>query len=70
MVADTQPTISEWLQRIRAEYQEVPGLNLTRRQVQRFWGLDPATADALLEALESAKFLRRTRDDGFVRADS
>ncbi len=70
MVADTQPMIAEWLQRIRAEYQEVPGLNLTRRQVQRFWGLDAVTADTLLDALESAKFLRRTRTDGYVRADN
>ncbi|MGE5246606.1 MAG: hypothetical protein ACM3SQ_20450 [Betaproteobacteria bacterium] len=63
------PIVVEWLNRIRAEYLEIPGLRLTKPQVQRFWGLDAPTCDALLGALEDAKFLRRTRDDMYVRAD-
>jgi hypothetical protein len=64
-----QITINQWLQLIRAEYQEVPGLHLTKPQVQRLWGLDAATCDALLSALEDVKFLRKTQNNGYVRRD-
>ena len=62
-------TIADWLQLIRAEYLEIPGLHLTRSQMQRLWGLDPTTRDELLDALVDARFLKRTRDGGYVRAD-
>jgi hypothetical protein len=65
--ADTY--ITDWLQLIRAEYLEIPGLCLTKSQVQRLWGLDPVTSETLLGALVDAKFLRRTRQDAYVRAD-
>lgn len=66
--ADTH--ITKWLQLIRAEYEEIPGLNLTKPQVQRLWGLDDITAEALIAALVDAKFLRRTHREAFVRADA
>ena len=59
----------DWLRLIRAEYLEIPGLRLTKPQVQRLWGLDDVTTDALLAALEDVKFLRRTHRDAYVRAD-
>jgi hypothetical protein len=62
-------TINEWLQLIRAEYQEIPGLHLTKPQVQRLWGLDPVTCDALLSTLEDVKFLRKTQNNSYVRRD-
>jgi hypothetical protein len=65
--ADTH--ITHWLQLIRAEYLEIPGLRLTKPQVQRLWSLDEVTTDALLAALEDVKFLRRTPRDAYVRAD-
>jgi hypothetical protein len=40
---DTQ--INDWLQLIRAEYLEVPGLRLTRPQVERLWELDSVTSE-------------------------
>jgi hypothetical protein len=58
--------LNEWLTLIRAEYQEIPGLHLTKPQVQRLWGLDRTTCDALVDVLEQAKFLRRTPRDGYV----
>jgi hypothetical protein len=64
-----QSNIDEWLRLIRAEYQEVPGLHLTKPQVQRLWGLDPATCDALLSTLEDVQFLRKTQNNGYVRRD-
>jgi len=60
-------TIPDWLQLIRAEYAEVPGLHLTKPQVRDRWTLDPWVCDALLNALVDAEVLRRTSDDVYVR---
>ena len=57
-------------QLLRAEYLEIPRLRLTQRQAQRLWGLDRTTGEALLDALVDARFLRRTRGAGYVRADA
>jgi hypothetical protein len=62
--------ITDWLQLIRCEYLEIPGLCLTMPQVQRLWGLDPVTSETLLAALVDVKFLRRTRQGAYVRADA
>ena len=61
--------IGDWLQLIRAEYLEIPGLSLTKRQVQRLWCLDHATTEAVLVALVEVKFLRCTRQHAYVRTD-
>jgi hypothetical protein len=61
--------IAEVLGRIRAEYVAMPGLKLTRPQVQRLWGLDGGTCDTALAALVNAKFLSRTPEGLFVTAD-
>jgi hypothetical protein len=66
--ADT--LITDWLQLIRGEYLEVPGLRLTREQAQRLWGLDPVTVEALFAALVDAKFLRCTRHEAYVLASA
>lgn len=58
-----------WLELIRAEYLDVPGLNLTRDQVRRLWNLDEETCDAVLQALIDGEFLRRTPTGSYVRAD-
>jgi hypothetical protein len=67
LTADTH--IADWLRLIRAEYLEIPGLCLTKPQVERLWDLDPVTSAALLAALVDVKFLRRTDQDTYVRAD-
>ena len=65
------PTAStqEWLELIRAEYLEIPGLNLTKEQVRRLWGLDSAVCDGLLAALVEAGFLRCNARQLYVRRD-
>lgn len=63
-----QTDITDWLALIQAEYHESPGLSLTKPQVQRFWGLDGLTCDALLDTLEATGFLRRTSNNTYVRA--
>lgn len=62
-------TTIDWAQLVRAEYLEVPGLELTRDQAQRLWGLERAACEALLAALVDSQFLRRTRDNRYLRAD-
>ena len=64
-----QTTLADWLHLIRAEYLEIPGLHLTKQQVRRLWDLDQAMCEALLDALVDARFLRRTHNGGYVRAD-
>jgi hypothetical protein len=64
-----QTTIADWIDLIRSEYLESPGLHLTRDQVQRLWGLDALTCDSLLDALVDVRFLRRTHAGAYVRAD-
>ena len=66
----TEATMADWLQLLRAEYLEIPGLQLTKTQVGRFWGLDPTVCDALIEALVDANVLKRTRSGAYVRVDA
>ena len=67
---DTFVSLADGLRMVRAEYTEFPGLHLTTQQARRLWHFDATTCDALLSALVDAKFLRRARDGGYVRADS
>ena len=43
-VIAAQTTVADWTQLIRSEYLEIPGLNLTRRQVQRCGALTASPA--------------------------
>jgi len=63
------PRLAGWLDLIQAEYKEIPGLHLTKPQIQRLWGLDAVTCDALIDALVDARFLRRTARDAYARAE-
>ena len=62
--------LSDVLRRVRGEYGEMPGLNLTLPQAQRLWGLDTCACEAVLRNLVDAHFLRRTPKGTFVRFDS
>jgi hypothetical protein len=59
----------ELLQRVRAEFLEMPGLRLTRAQARRLWALDEASCDALLAALVDARFLVHSGNLAFMRAE-
>ena len=65
-MASGHPPASHWLQRIRAEYQEMPGLSLSKVQMQKMWGLDPFVCDALVDTLVAAQVLRRTTAGAYV----
>jgi DNA-binding IclR family transcriptional regulator len=45
------------VQRIRAEYVEMPGLSLTISQAARFWGLNATALEVLLSTLVDTGFL-------------
>src|SRR4051812_40926363 len=45
------------IERIRAEYLEMPGLRLTPAQAQRLCGIDGTICQAVLDALVDARFL-------------
>ena len=56
------------IQRILAEYREMPGLSLTGAQACRVWQIDDLRCQAILEALVQARVLARTRTGRYVRA--
>lgn len=57
------------LERIAAEYREMPGLSLTAVQGARLWGLDRADCLAVLQALVAAGRLRQTPEGRFRAAE-
>jgi hypothetical protein len=67
--ADGDVTVRDWIDLIRAEYLEMPGLSLTEPQFERMWNLAPDLAETLLEELQRVCFLRRTKKGTYVRAD-
>jgi hypothetical protein len=67
---DGDMSVTELLRVVEAEYLEMPGLHLTKPQVQRLWGLNPITCDALLDALVAAQFLRCNHRGSYVLAGS
>jgi hypothetical protein len=67
-MAAEQSTIHDWLRLIQAEYLEMPDLQLTKPEIQRLWKLEPHVCDALLDALVTAEFLRKTHTAAYVLA--
>jgi hypothetical protein len=57
------------LQRIRSEYEEMPGMRLTREQAARLWSLSGELCDRVLAELEGQGFLRRLNDGAYGRPD-
>jgi hypothetical protein len=61
------PIFADALRRVKAEYLEMPGLQLTPAQAARLWALDGRLCESVLTALVEARFLIRTRAAAFVR---
>jgi hypothetical protein len=57
------------VQRVRSEFNEMPGLRLTPAQASRLLGLQPPTCVKVLNALVSAAFLRWTPDGSIMRVE-
>jgi hypothetical protein len=58
------------LQRIRAEFREMPGLKLTAAQATRLWHLDPNHSEALLNTLVIDGVLRQRADGAYLVSSS
>lgn len=65
--ATTTSSYQSALERIRAEYHEMPGLRLTSEQVARLCGVEPYTCLHLLEALVDVGYLERTSSGQYAR---
>jgi hypothetical protein len=61
------PVAPQVVQRIRAEYLEMPGLSLRPEQVQRLCGMDSALCERVLDALVESGFLSRRADGAYGR---
>jgi hypothetical protein len=56
------------IERLRAEFLEMPGLRLNVVQIQRLCGVDQAICQDVLDALVDLKFLRANPDGTYARA--
>ena len=66
MMSFTSAVDGHLLLRIRMEYLEMPGLQLTMAQMRRLWGLEKEACRRILEELTATHFLRRTERDQYV----
>ena len=55
--------------RVRAEFIEMPGLQLTFDQAARLWGLEPNVCRRVIDDLVASGFLRRNASGSVARAD-
>ena len=55
--------------RIRSEFNEMPGLQLTLPQAARLWGLEAPACRDVVETLVACAFLRWTPRGTIVRAE-
>ena len=62
-----KPAIGLLAQRIRQEFDEAPGLQITVEEGVRFWALDVETCASILSALHQAGFLVRAQDGHYRR---
>lgn len=53
--------------RVRAEFEEMPGLTLTVQQASRLFGLDHTTCRAIVNQLVGTSYLRWTRGGAITR---
>ena len=56
------------VERVRGEFLEMPGLQLTVQQAARLWGLDLAACRNVVDVLVESAFLRWTATGKIVRA--
>ena len=58
------------VQRVRGEFLEMPGLQLTVAQAQRLWGIERELCELVVGTLVGTAFLRRTPTGAIVRLDA
>jgi hypothetical protein len=65
-----EENVVTWVERVRAEYMEMPGLALTRWQMRRLWRLDALLCDAIVDALVQSGFLWRRANNTYARCSN
>lgn len=60
--------IRTFMEQVRAEYAEMPGLSITLPQAQRLWAVDQPTCEEVFAFLVALGVLRRTSKGRFIRA--
>jgi hypothetical protein len=60
-------SIQTAIERMEAEYREMPGLMLTARQAERLLGLDRNTCELAISALMRRRFLTQTAEGTYLR---
>src|SRR5687767_6105627 len=65
--AMNNPVAPQIVQRIRAEYIEMPGLTLRPEQVQRLCGVDSTLCESILKVLVESGFLSKRADGAYAR---
>ncbi|MCL4846073.1 MAG: hypothetical protein KJ066_06050 [Acidobacteria bacterium] len=61
--------IESLVRRVRSEYREMPGLQLTPLQFCRLFGMSPAESEDVIACLIADHFLLRTSHGGYGRAE-
>ena len=62
------PPLDSLVARVRGEYSEMPGLQLTCAQACRLWQMDPVACETLLEQLVQDGFLCKTDKGAYIAA--
>ena len=60
-------TVQQVIERLRAEFVEMPGLRLSAGQVERLCGVEHTVCQLILDSLVDAKFLCRKPDGTYTR---
>jgi hypothetical protein len=69
-MTEREADLTAWITVIEGEYREMPGLQLTKPQVRRMWGLGECDCELVLDALQAMHVLRLTNRGHYVLADS
>ena len=64
---ESKPALDDVLSRVKGEYNEMPGMCVTRMQAQRLWGLDSTTCELVLTTLIERGVVRRTSRGMYVK---
>ena len=60
--------IDSLIERVRAEFREMPGLHLTPAQAMRLWGLELETCRKVIDELVATAYLRWTTGGTITRS--
>ncbi|HEX5109793.1 MAG TPA: hypothetical protein VFV95_15180 [Vicinamibacterales bacterium] len=63
----SEPALPRVVDRIRAEFQEMPGMRLTGEQVARLCGVDRSRCAEALERLVAIRYLELAEDGSYSR---